>query len=158
MSEDIKQKRADRVNKAIALSGDKQYVVAEKAKITPQHLTNVKNAKRLLREEIAKPLADALNVRFEWLMGYDDFMTSEEQEKYYAERFDAQNKALQIILDNAISEVCLREEIEHKTIENLPDTLFIQAQIKDYAVSLVWQYLVHREHSSTWGILDQREE
>lgn len=156
MADNNKQKRANRVNTALAHSGKSQKVVAKDAHISEVHLSNVKNGKRPLTEEIASVLAKTLNVRFEWLMGYDDFETVKEMNEYYAKQFDTRDKAYQIILDNAVSEVCLREGIPVPILESIPEMQFLMAQIKDYANGLVWHYLIHREYSSTWGLLDQR--
>lgn len=156
MHKEINQNRAERVKIALGESELTQNEVAKLAHITPQHLTNVKNGKKQLTEDVAEQLARILEVRFEWLMDYDNFQTNEKLEKYYIERFDARDNALQIILDSAITEVCLREGVKPKTLDNIPEMLYLMAQIKDYADSLVWQYLFHREHSSTWAILDER--
>ena len=157
MGNDFKQKRAERVKTELSSSKQTQKVGAEKAHITPQHLTNVKNGKKPLTEDVAKSLAETLNIRFEYLMGYDDFRTQKDLEEHYLKRFSEQNNAFHVVLDYAVTEVCLNENIPVQTLDNIAEILYLESQIKDYAVSLVWQYLIHREHSSTWRLLDQRE-
>lgn len=91
-------------------------------------------------------------VRIEYLMGQDDFMTEEE---YFIIRSDVYadiyHSAL-ILLNYGFTEAGLRDP-KVKPPDNKADLDFLIYQLKDYAASLVWNY-AHREHSEVWTYLD----
>lgn len=90
-----------------------------------------------------------------WLLGDSDFMLIEEIRQDFIARSQATDNACLQILDSALREVCLREGIEIPTLDNIPEILLLQGQLRDFADSLMWNYVRHREHSHFWGTLDQ---
>lgn len=64
-----------RLKKLIATYSIPQKVFAEMIGYTEQHLSLIVTGKRSLTIEAAKRIAQMMNVRVEWLMGLDDYMT-----------------------------------------------------------------------------------
>ena len=149
---------AERVKEVRTDSKLKNYEFAESVFTTAENMSRVINGKQNLSVDLAQTISDVYGVRLDWLLHKDDFKTVADLETHYRNKFADRNNALQIILDDAVTEVCLREDIKPPVLDNIPEMLLLMAQIKDYADSLVWQYLIHRKHSSTWGFLDQRED
>lgn len=153
--------RAERVKKLI--ENEKKirgkFTQTEFAKAisqTQQNVSRILNLQTALTEETAQDIVSKYpEYRIEWLLGYDDFMTKEDFERDYIKRSHNTDNASIQILESALREVCLREGMEVPTLDNIPELLLLQAQLKDYADSLMWNYVKHREHSHVWGLLDQ---
>lgn len=90
-----------------------------------------------------------------WLLGDSDFMLITDLEKDLIQRSDETNNACLQILDSAYREVCNREGIETAPLDNIPEILLLQGQLRDFAVSLMWNYTKNRDRSHFWGTLDQ---
>ena len=153
--------RAERVKTLIEREKERdpdftQIIFAKATHQTQQNVSRIINMKTALTEENAQYIISAYpEYRIEWLLGYDDFMTKEDFMRDYVKRLHNTDNASIQILESALREVCLREGIEVPTLDNIPELLLLQAQLKDYADSLMWNYVKHREHSHVWGLLDQ---
>lgn len=90
-----------------------------------------------------------------WLLGDSDIMLIKDLRQDFISRSDATNDACLQLLDSALREVCSREGIEIPEINNIPDLLLLQGQLRDFADSLMWNYVRHRKRSHFWGTLDQ---
>lgn len=89
-----------------------------------------------------------------WLLGYSDIKTVEELESQCASRSLAVSNASITLLEESLQEVCFRENMDVPTLDNIPELLLLQAQLRDYADSLMWNYVKHRERSHVWNFLD----
>lgn len=134
-----------------------QAKFAKKIFQSQQNVSRIINLKNALTEETAKDIIKAYpEYRIEWLLGFDDIMLKEELQENYVRRSDATNTAVIQILDSALREVCAREGIkEIPTLDNIPELLLLDAQIRDFADSLMWNYVKNRKHSHLWSYLDQ---
>ena len=90
-----------------------------------------------------------------WLLGDSELMLIEDLQTDFIQRSHATDEACLQILNSALREVCLREGIETPSLDNIPELLLIQGQLRDFADSLMWNYVRHREHSHVWSYLDQ---
>ncbi len=130
---------------------------ADDIDVLPQNLSRSMNRGKIT-ERLCKKIIDRFpEYRIQWLLGYDDIMLKREYDKIYHDRKHHTDHALYLVLDNAVREVCARENIEVPTLDNITELLFLQAQLNDFATSLMWNYVKHREHSSVWSYLDQIE-
>ena len=95
-------------------------------------------------------------VRVEYILGFDEYRTLEEYQQQLTKSLHSRDLAALTLLNSAVNEVCLRENIKPPTLDNIPELLFLQAQLQDYAVSLMWNYIKWRSCSFVWGgYLDQ---
>ena len=92
-----------------------------------------------------------------WLLGDSDLMLMEDVRQDFIARTQETNNASMILLETALREVCSREGMEIPTLDNITELLFLQAQLRDYADSLMWNYVKHRKHSHVWSYLDREE-
>ena len=149
--------RAENVKKLLKREGITQKELAEKIGYSQQNISKIVQKKQPLTEEAAKLMIEAFpekKYRIQWLLGYDEHMTLNDLEKDLISRSDATNNATIQLLDTALREVCARENIELPVLDNIPELLLLQAQLQDYADSLMWNYVKHRDHSHVWGYLD----
>lgn len=72
---EINAESGKRLKKLITTYGIPQKMFAEMIGYTEQHLSLIVTGKRSLTIEAAKRIAKMMNVRVEWLMGLDDYMT-----------------------------------------------------------------------------------
>lgn len=108
-------------------------------------------------EDICRVIADHFPIyNLEWLLGDSETMLKADLQKDYVSRTDATNAAALTLLDSALREVCAREGMDPPTLDNIPELLLLQAQLRDYADALMWNYVKHREHSHVWNFLDQK--
>lgn len=151
---EIKAERAERLKMLIDREEMSQTAFSEKIGYSQQHVSGIVRQKTALTEETA---ADIISVfpeyRIEWLMGLDDFMTHEDFKRAYIKNNDIRNNALLTVLDAALHEACLREDLPVPTLENIPELILLESQLRDYAVSLMAGYL-HRKDSHFWSNLD----
>lgn len=150
--------RAERVKILIDREKITQTELANRIYQSQQNISRIIQKRQPLTEETARDIISAFpdrDYRIEYLLGYDDFMTKEDLRRHYTEQSDATNNATIQILDSALREVCLRENMEIPTLDNIPELLLLQAQLRDYADSLMWNYVKHRDHSHVWSYLDQ---
>lgn len=72
----INRLRGERVKSLLSEHGMTQKELAEKIGYVPEHLSFIVNGRRNLTEEAAHAISALFpGVRFEWLMGFDDFKT-----------------------------------------------------------------------------------
>jgi len=135
--------------------GLKQIDLADLIDMEPQNFSRIMRSGKVSEKTCQKIVAAFPEYRVEWLLGYDDFMTKSDWKKDYIDRKDSANNAAIQLLDSALREVCLREEMEVPVLDNIPELLLLEAQLKDFADSLMWNYVKHRNHSHVWGLLDQ---
>jgi transcriptional regulator with XRE-family HTH domain len=148
--------RAERVKKLIEREKISQVDFASRIFQTQQNVSRILNLKTALTEETARDIVTAFpEYNVSWLLGDSDFMLKEDLRTDYIQRSHATDNACLQILDSALREVCAREGIEIPTIDNTPEILLLQGQLRDFADSLMWNYVRHREHSHFWGTLDQ---
>ena len=156
---EINPKRAERVKILIDREKITQTELANRIYQSQQNISRIIQKRQPLTEETARDIISVLpkdrEYRIEYLLGYDDFMTKEDLRKHYIQQTDATNDATIQILNSALQEVCLREGMEIPTLDNIPELLLLQAQLRDYADSLMWNYVKHRDHSHVWSYLDQ---
>lgn len=153
--------RAERLKTLISREKLKQNALANMIFQSQQNISRIIQLKQPLTEETAKDIINAVNestgkhYRIEWLLGYDDTMTIDELKHQVIKRIDDVNKAVMTILDASVREVCAREGISPlPVIDNPVEGLFLEAQLRDFADSIVWNYIKHREHSHLWTLLD----
>lgn len=131
-----------------------QAYLANKLGIEPQNLSRCLVSGKVSEKMCRKigELFPEYNVM--WLLGDSEFMLKEDLRTDFIQRSDATDNACLQILDSAYREVCAREGIELKALDNIPEILLLQGQLRDFADSLMWNYVKHREHSHFWSILD----
>lgn len=150
----INPKRAENLKKIIDEEGLTQTAFAIEVHFSQQFISDVVNKKTALREETAQEIISIFpKYRIEWLLGYDDYMTHEDFTREYTKSSDSRNNALQTVLTSALHEVCTKEELKTPTLHDIPELLLLEAQLYDYAVSLMRGYL-HRNESHVWNYLD----
>ena len=155
---EINPERAERLKILIEREGITQTDFANRIHQTQQNVSRIVKMKQALTEYTAREIISEFpEYREEWLLGYDDIMLKKDFRKEYIRRSDATNDATITILDSALREVCAREGMEIPTLDNIPELLLLQAQLRDFADSLIWNYVKHREHSHFWSYLDQIE-
>ena len=150
--------RADRVKILLKREKVSQTQLAERIYQTQQNLSRIMQHRQPLTEATAQLIVKAFpEYRLAWLMGYDDVMTVSEFKGQCVKQNDDVNAAVMTILDAAVREVCAREDMQIPTLDNIPEFLLLSAQLRDFADSLVWNYLAHRQHSHLWNLLDQAQ-
>lgn len=144
-----------------------QSTLAHAIGYTQQYVSNIMNGKRPMTLDFAQLVSEKtsrgqsqkynieLRIRPEYLLCMDDIKTTEDFESQYIHRSLAVRDASLTLLDQSLSEVCLREGMETPTLDNIPELLLLEAQLRDFADSLMWNYVKHREHSHFWSTLDQ---
>ena len=145
-----------------------QTDLAKKIHYSQQYISNVINGKRPMSLEFAQRVSNVtaqgksqrydidLKIRPQYLLCMDDIKTTEDYYSIQFQRLDSVNNACYTLLTNSLKEVCLREGIEAHDPMGDPRELFLLfAQLQDYADSLMWNYVAHREHSHVWSYLDQ---
>ena len=154
-SSNSENKRVTRIKKILELEKIKQINLADALEIEPQNFSRFMVSGKVSEKTCRKIVAIYPKYRIEWLLGYDDYMTIDDVKAAYQKQLLAMNRATATIIDDAIKEVCLREGIEQlPTIDNPAEYLFLEAQLRDFADSIVWNYLKHRKHSHLWQLLD----
>lgn len=156
---EINPLRAERIKTLISREKITQQEFADRIFQSQQNVSRIINLKTALTEETAHAIVTAFpEYRIEWLLGYDNTITVTELKRKYVKRIDDVNKAAMTILDASVREVCAREGISPlPVIDNPAEYLFLEAQLRDFADSIVWNYIKHREHSHLWGLLDPKE-
>lgn len=170
--EEIKKLRVERLNRLLKEYGINQKelcrrtlppgkdeldeLTAEEKKntVSQQTLSGIMNGATLTEKTARKILRVFPGVRFEWLMGYDDFMRKEDLNRAWVSTSQKRTNALMMILETSLREVCLREGIKPPVLDNVGELLLLQAQLRDFSDSLMWNYVKHREHSHFWNYLD----
>lgn len=152
-SSKIENIRALRIKELLKRENLKQKHLADSLDIEPQNLSRCLVSGKV-SEKMCKNIAALFpEYRKEWLMGIDDFMTQDDFKRAYIKNSDIRNNALLTVMDAALHEACLRENIPVPTLENIPELILLESQLRDYAVSLMAGYL-HREDSHFWSNLD----
>ena len=143
-----------------------QTELAGKIHYSQQYISNVINGKRPMSLEFAQRVSNVtaqgksqrydidLKIRPQYLLCMDDIKTTEDYYSIQFQRLDSVNNACYTLLTNSLKEVCLREGIEVPNLDNWGDFFLLEAQLQDYADSLMWNYVAHREHSHVWSYLD----
>lgn len=154
--------RVSRVRAFLDRKGIKQKDLAEAIEMEPQNLSRCMVSGKI-SEKTCRKIADCFpGVRVEYLLGLDPYMTEEEKEEAEKREALAHDLGLRVnapltVLDTALQEICSLEGIEVPNLDNLGEYLLLEAQLKDYAYSLMWRYL-HRDCSHFWNTLDQELE
>lgn len=120
----------------------------------PQNLSRCMTSGKVTEKTCEKIIKAFPEYRIQWLLGYSDIKTVEELESQCASRSLAISNASITLLEESLQEVCFRENIDVPTLDNIPELLLLQAQLRDYADSLMWNYVKHRERSHVWNFLD----
>ena len=150
----VSSKRVEHIAKLIEREGIKsQAEFADRIGSTQQSISRMMKSKKISEETIERIIEVFPDYRKEWLLGYDVPPT-------HSEMHTINNRAIELnapitVLYSAMHEVCVREGIKEPENINVPEFLLLEAQLKDYAVSLMWNYLKHRESSNVWSYLDQ---
>lgn len=76
---ELSKKRGDRVKELLREHKMKQIELADKIHVTPEHLNAILNGKRSLTLEHARFIAKLFDVQLEWVMGFSDFKTANDQ-------------------------------------------------------------------------------
>ncbi len=74
----LSKERGGRVKRLLHEHNVRQIELAEKINVSPEHLNAILNGKRTLTLEHAQSIAKLFNVRFEWIMCFDDYRTRQE--------------------------------------------------------------------------------
>lgn len=83
--------RGKRLQTLLAESGMTQKELSQKIHFSKEHISYVVSGERNMSYEMARSIASLFSpVRYEWLMGYDDFKTTDDYELHKAEN-DADN-------------------------------------------------------------------
>ena len=148
--------RGERLKSALEHFKMKSVDITKNGRRTESQVSDWINGKVTPSEPSLKDIIDEYlpTVRLEYLLGYDEYMTMRELEKEYSTKNDSYNNSSLTVLESALRAVCIRENIEVPILDNVPELLLLQAQLKDYACSLMWQYIAHRENSEVWSYLD----
>lgn len=155
---DINPLRAERVKTMISREGISQSDFAARVPLTQQAISRIVNLKTALTEETAAAIIRAYPIyRIEWLLGFDNYMTINDLKSDYIKNLCDTNNAAMMLLNAAAREVCTREDMPVKVIDSMSDFLILEAQLKDYANSLMLEYLKHRQYSHLWNILDNKQ-
>lgn len=152
-SSNAENKRVTRIKKILENEQIKQKDLADALDMEPQNFSRFMISGKVSEKTCRKIVALYPKYRIEWLLGYDDYPTIDDIKAAYQEQFHAMNRATATILDNAVREVCHREGIDPIVIDNIPEFLLLEAQLKDFASSLIWNY-IHRKNSQVWTLLD----
>lgn len=134
----------ERLKRLISENGYTQKEFAEKMGYTAQHLSLIVTGKRNLTDEAAQRVIEIFpHVRIEWLKGYDDDRTQEDQSR---KRANLQgNYVLQKIDGNEIIDE-IKETLEAGQVH--PDGLL---RVLDYAKVIVNSGLFHISPASPVG-------
>ena len=135
---------------------DTQEEFAQKIGTSQQNQSRILKSEKISEQKIQDIIDAFPDYRKEWLLGYDDVPT-------HSEKHEIHNRAIRInapitVLYDALREVCARESIDYPENLNTPEILFLEAQLKDYAVSLMWNYIKWKENSHVWSLLEQADE
>ena len=148
--------RYERINELMKRENLKPNKLAERMGREPSNVYRILKPQKISDDFINQIIIAFPDYRKEWLLGYDDFAT--ETEKNAAALRRTKLDAPLIVLDDALKEVCARENIPTPELDNIPELLLIEAQLKDYAVSLMWNYVKWKHNSHVWSYLEQVEE
>ena len=144
-----------------------QSELAQAVGYTQQYISNIMTGKRPMTLDFAELVSQKtsqgqsqkydieLRIRPQYLLCMDDIKTTEDFEYQYIHRSQAVSDATLTLLDQSLREVCLREGMDSPSLNDLPELLFLQAQLRDFSDSLMWNYVRHRDHSHVWSYLDQ---
>lgn len=148
--------RGDRLKTALDRYGLIQASITRDDKIKESQVSDWISGKVCISERTLKDIIEKYlpEVRLKYLLGYDDHMSQRELQREYISENTTYNDSSLAVLESALKEVCIRENKEVPLLENIPELLLLQAQLKDYAVSLMWHYVAHRENSEVWSYLD----
>lgn len=154
---------------------------------TQQYISNIVTGKKPMTVEFAKLVSEKtssgmslkwdkpIHIRASYLLELDDIRTNIDYQEHFTERSNMLSDSALYLLDNALREVAMKEELsillskglsEDKALEevvhmklpelnNIPEILFLQAQLMDYSYNIMWSYLHHRKESPIWNILDK---
>ena len=144
-----------------------QTELADLIHYSQQYISNVINGKRPMSLDLAQLVSEKtaqgksqkydidLKIRPQYLLCMDDIKTTEDFETTYIQKSQNVMDASITLLEEALEEVCLREGMDLPHLDNIPELILLQAQLRDYADSLMWNYVKHRKHSHVWSYLDQ---
>lgn len=149
--------RAERVKTIIDREDINQQKLAELIFQTQQNVSRIIQKRQPLTEETARAIIRAFPAyRLQWLLGYDDIMLQDDYKRAYIDRLDAANNAVMTLIDASVREISAREGIDPPpVIDNIPEYLILEAQIRDFADGLIYNYIRHRSASHLWSLLDQ---
>lgn len=148
--------RAERVKTIIEREKIPQQEFARLTHQSQQNVSRIVKKHNSLTEENAREIIKAFPAyRLQWLLGYDDIMLEEDYNRAFVDRMDAANNAVITLLDASVREICAREGIDPPEIDNIPEFLLLEAQIRDFTDGLVWNYIKHRSASHFWSFIDQ---
>ena len=148
--------RAERITELMQREGLNQNTLAEALNKSQQNISRILTSKKV-SEQTVRDIVDRFpEYREEWLLGYDEIPT-------HKEMHEIENRAVILnapitVLYDALHEVCAREKMEVPELDNIPELLLIEAQLKDFAISLMWNYVKYRKESCLWSYLDQIEQ
>lgn len=153
----INPKRAERVKFIRKQEGLTQ---AEFARLTNQVQQNINRIEKMhqgLTDENAQEIIKAFpNYRIQWLLGYDDYMTTTDELRSLihnkVDLAEAINEVIRLVADD----ICTRENIKRPTIPFVYDFSILQTQLHDYAELIVSDYLKNRKDSYFWKRMDSK--
>jgi hypothetical protein len=148
----IQEKRLKNIFTVMNNENISQKELAHDIDMLPQ---NFNRALKKISDKLCIKINEAYpQYRLDWIMGKDDYMTEEEYVKHISKESDIINNSYIIVLESALSEACYRENRKKMSLDNIPELLLLEAQLKDYAVSLMSNYVIHRKESHVWSFLD----
>ena len=162
---ELSKKRGENVKQLLSECNMKQKELADKLVYHPAYLNAVLNGKRNLTVDMAREIAKLFPpVRYQWILGEDEYRTQTDLDKHYIKESSGLSSACMTLMEYGIREACLAMNIEQSAIDNIGDNigefLLVEAQIKDFVVSLMWNYLMYKTQGvgHLWGIMNQLEE
>lgn len=75
IDKNLSRERGRRVKQLLHECNVRQVELADRIGVSPEHLSAILNGKRTLTLEHAQSIAKLFNIRFEWIMCFDDFRT-----------------------------------------------------------------------------------
>lgn len=163
----LNNKSAQRLSDWLKEIGMTQTDLSKLINYSQQYISNVMNGKRPMTLEFAQRVSEKtaqgksqkydieLKIRPQYLLCMDNIKTTEDFETTYIQKSQNVMDASITLLEEALEEVCLREGMDLPHLDNIPELILLQAQLRDYADSLMWNYVIHRKHSHQWSYLDQ---
>ena len=148
--------RAERIEQFMQREGLNQDGLASALGTHQQNISRVLKSQKISESFISRIVEAYPDYREEWFFGYEEIPT-------HSEMHSIENKAISInapitVLYDALHEVCTREKIDIPEFDKISDLYLMEAQLKDYAVFLMWNYVRYRKESCLWSYLDQIEE
>ena len=127
-----------------------------------KQISFIESGSRPISRNYAHLFSEYFGVTEKYILGESIYRTEADEitalQREYSDQSDAVFNGLLALMDSSLREVCARENIPVPTLSDVGELLFLQAQIKDYSDSLMWNYVKWKNNSHVWSLLSQFEE